>query len=48
MTRAVIVGSGIVDKVANFEKNGTETMVADVENYVRSLKAATMAVKRAL
>ncbi len=38
---AVIVGSGIVDRVAGFEKNGLDGMLADVESYVRSLKAAT-------
>jgi len=39
----VIVGSGIVDRVANW-KNGRDKMLADVEGYVRSLKEATTRV----
>jgi tryptophan synthase alpha chain len=38
---AVIVGSGIVDKVAGYEKDHPEGMLTRVEDYVRSLKAAT-------
>ena len=37
---AVIVGSSIVNRIAARE-NGDEAMLADVEEYVRSMKAAT-------
>jgi tryptophan synthase alpha chain len=45
---AVVVGSAIVDKVAGYEKDGPLRMLADVESYVRSLKAATKAVQAGL
>ena len=38
---AVVVGSAIVDRVAAYEKDGPVRMLANVESYVRSLKAAT-------
>lgn len=37
----VVVGSGIVDRVATYAQVGLEKMLSDVEQYVRSLKAAT-------
>ncbi len=38
---AVVVGSAIVDRVASSQKDGPARMLANVESYVRSLKAAT-------
>jgi len=38
---AVVVGSAIVDRVARCQKDGPAIMLASVESYVRTLKAAT-------
>jgi tryptophan synthase alpha chain len=38
---AIIVGSAIVDKIASYEKDSPEKTIAVVEDYLRSLKAAT-------
>jgi len=38
---AVVVGSAIVDRVANYQEDGRAMMLASVESYVRSLKDAT-------
>ncbi len=38
---AVVVGSAIVDWVASYQKDGPARMLANLENYVRSLKDAT-------
>jgi tryptophan synthase alpha chain len=40
---AVVVGSAIVDRVARFQMDGPTMMLASVEGFVRSLKAATRA-----
>jgi len=38
---AVVVGSGIVDKVANYDKAGSAVTLIKILEYVRTLKAAT-------
>ncbi|MDA4117842.1 MAG: tryptophan synthase subunit alpha [Thaumarchaeota archaeon] len=38
---AIIVGSAIVDRIASYEKDSPENTIAEVESYLRSLKAAT-------
>lgn len=40
---AVIVGSGIVDRVADSQTTGVALMLVNVHEFVRSLKAATKA-----
>ena len=43
---AVVVGSGIVDRVAAYHTSGPALMLVDVHEYVHSLKAATRKPQR--